>query len=219
MEKLNELVELAKKATPGRNPDRLESCGGGIKYQCLGDDGSLVLQCDHKNDEYGFIGPKSLEDEGFFLACNPDTILAIAEAFRALEKNLAEVRQYNLEYAQREVELEQRAEAAEAKLSALQDGFAEAIRHKDKLADELAELAKQESTVEVTVDSRGEDHYTFTINRILPDGVHELFTRPAPAADLAALVPPEADGSNLPFAANGWNACRAEMLRKIEEAK
>lgn len=38
-------------------------------------------------------------------------------------------------------------------------------------------------------------------------------------AEGAALVPPEADGSNLPFAANGWNACRAAMLRNIEEAK
>jgi len=91
MQKLNELVELAKKATPGRNHDRLDSCGGGIKYQCLGDDGSLVLQCDHKNDKYGFIGPKSLEDEAFFLACKPETILAIAAEFRALEQRAESV--------------------------------------------------------------------------------------------------------------------------------
>jgi hypothetical protein len=44
-------------------------------------------------------------------------------------------------------------------------------------------------------------------------------TRPAPAADLADLVPPEADGSNLPFAANGWNSCRAAILRNIEKAR
>ena len=43
--------------------------------------------------------------------------------------------------------------------------------------------------------------------------------RPAPAINLAELVPPEADGSNLPFAAEGWNACRFAILRKIEEAK
>lgn len=99
MQKLNELVDLANKATPGRNHDRLDSCGGGIKYQCLGDDGSLVLQCDHKNDKYGFIGPKSLEDEAFFLACKPETILAIAAEFRALEQRAesaeAEVQRLN----------------------------------------------------------------------------------------------------------------------------
>ena len=49
---------------------------------------------------------------------------------------------------------------------------------------------------------------------------HELQAKlEAAEAKLAELVPPEADGSNLPFAANGWNACRAEILRKIEEAK
>lgn len=88
MKEVSELFELAKKSTPGRNYDRLDSCGGGIKYQCIGNDGSLVLQCDHKNNEYGFIGPKAMEDEAFFLACKPETILAIAEVFQALQQKL-----------------------------------------------------------------------------------------------------------------------------------
>lgn len=88
MNEVSELFELAKKSTPGRNYDRLDSCGGGIKYQCLGNDGSLVLQCDHKNNEYGFIGPKSMEDEAFFLACKPETIITIAEEFMMLQQQL-----------------------------------------------------------------------------------------------------------------------------------
>lgn len=126
MKELNELVELAKKATPGRNYDRLDCAGGGIKYQCLGDDGSLVLQCDHKNDEYGFIGPKSLEDEAFFLACKPQTILAIAEAFsarcsRALnaEGQLEADGDMVLDAQESMREWRLRAEAAEAKLAEL----------------------------------------------------------------------------------------------------
>lgn len=54
----------------------------------------------------------------------------------------------------------------------------------------------------------------------------KLFTRPAPTADLAELVPEEMprqyqNGWPLGHSdeATGWNACRAEMLRKIEEAK
>lgn len=93
MKEVSELFELAKKSTPGRNYDRLDSCGGGIKYQCIGNDGSLVLQCDHKNNEYGFIGPKAMEDEAFFLACKPETILAIAEVFQALQQKLTNVQE------------------------------------------------------------------------------------------------------------------------------
>lgn len=65
-------------------------------------------------------------------------------------------------------EMDKRAEAAEAK---------------------LAELQNQGPVVEVSVDGGAADDYTFTINKSLPDGVHELFTRPAPAADLEKKEP------------------------------
>ncbi|TCT93306.1 hypothetical protein [Pseudomonas sp. LP_4_YM] len=71
------LKVLAEAATPGRHYDRLESAGGGIKYECTGDDGSLVLKVDHKNDEFGFVGDRGEADEAFFLACSPATILAL----------------------------------------------------------------------------------------------------------------------------------------------
>lgn len=54
-----------------------------------------------------------------------------------------------------------------------------------------------------------------------------LYARPAPAADLAELVPEEMNpkqasrsyGGEVVGYRDGWNACRAEMLRLIEEAK
>ncbi|WP_024763168.1 hypothetical protein [Pseudomonas nitroreducens] len=83
MTDLTKLKELAERATPGRNFDRLPSAGGGLKYTCTGDDDSLVLRVDHKNGEFGFIGPKGEEDEAFFLACTPKAVLElIAEVER-----------------------------------------------------------------------------------------------------------------------------------------
>ncbi|MGP5236435.1 hypothetical protein [Pseudomonas helleri] len=71
------LKALAEAATPGRVHDRLDSCGGGLKYECFGDDGSLVLKVDHKNDEWGFVGDKGEADEAFFLACTPAAVLEL----------------------------------------------------------------------------------------------------------------------------------------------
>lgn len=115
-----------------------------------------------------------------------ETILAIAEAFRALE---------------------QRAEAAEAK---------------------LAEYEKQEPAFLLNVDSRDSEQYQFDIRAKLADGIHELFTRPAPAVSLAELVPDEmtlesytgaVTESGHFQAVKWWNNCRAAILRNIEEAK
>lgn len=77
MSDYSKLQELAEKATPGRIHDRLDSAGGGLKYECRGDDGSLVLRVDHKNCEFGFIGDRCDADEAFFLACTPAAVLAL----------------------------------------------------------------------------------------------------------------------------------------------
>lgn len=87
----NKLKELAERATPGRNFDRLPSAGGGLKYTCTGDDDSLVLRVDHKNGEFGFIGPKGEEDEAFFLACTPQEVL---ELIAEVERLRGEVETY-----------------------------------------------------------------------------------------------------------------------------
>lgn len=79
------LKALAEAATPGRHYDRLESAGGGIKYECTGDDGSLVLKVDHKNNEFGFVGDRGEADEAFFLACSPATILGLLAEIERLK--------------------------------------------------------------------------------------------------------------------------------------
>lgn len=86
------LKELAEAATVGRNYDRLDSAGGGLKYTCTGDDGSLVLQVDHKNDKFGFIGPNNQADEAFFLAATPSAILALIAEIEHLQDLVAEWR-------------------------------------------------------------------------------------------------------------------------------
>lgn len=79
------LKAAAEKATPGRIGDRIDGSGS-IKYQCFGNDGSLVLQTDHKNMEYGFIGPNSEADELFFRECAPGNILALVEALEKAQQ-------------------------------------------------------------------------------------------------------------------------------------
>lgn len=103
--------------------------------------------------------------------------------------------------------MEKRAEAAEAKLTELEKQKPVCFIHPEMLycvsdGSRTCGRVWGESLDEISNEDR------------LP-----LFARPAPAADLAELVPPEADGSNFPFAANGWNACRAEMLAKLENHK
>ncbi|MEG6453284.1 ead/Ea22-like family protein [Enterobacter cloacae] len=84
------LREAAEKATPGRIGDRIDGSGS-IKYQCFGNDGSLVLQTDHKNMEYGFIGENSEADELFFRLCDPTTLLALLDELEAADKRIAEL--------------------------------------------------------------------------------------------------------------------------------
>lgn len=92
MTDLTKLKDLAERATPGRNFDRLPSAGGGLKYTCTGDDDSLVLRVDHKNGEFGFIRPKGDEDEAFFLACTPKAVLELIAEVERLRSALTELR-------------------------------------------------------------------------------------------------------------------------------
>ncbi len=114
------------------------------------------------------------------------TILAIAEAFRALE---------------------QRAEAAEAK---------------------LAELEKQDPRGFIDVGTPEDEINILTQNKILKTDI-PLFTRPAPAINLAELVPNKMNNLNVPVFVfseldpdsfiQGANWVRSTILRNIEDAK
>lgn len=92
----------------------------------------------------------------------------------------------------------------------------------------LAELEKQEHYVEVMKDGPMTICHWMKSAEELPDGAR-LFTRAAPAADLADLVPDELtreawrqlfinDDYQDTFRC-GFSACRAAILRKIEDTK
>lgn len=118
-------------------------------------------------------------------AVDTQAILAIAEAFRVLEQERDDLQIALRETTKCGLDHMYRAEAAEAKLK---------------------ELEKQEVVVEVSVDGRAADDYTFTISKTLPDGVHELFIRPAPAVSLAELVP------------EGWKLVPVEPTEEMNKA-
>lgn len=157
----------------------------------------------------------------FIEACSPDAIIEIAEEFRALE---------------------QRAEAAEREAANAKYEWGEAQANYDSskkvnsaLRAKLAELDKQKPVAyvmgEETIDDFNSGYEFFAVR----DAEHEeemdnipLFTRPAPAIDLAELVPdkwyfqltfgiPNLDGMT-PYQAHGaaWEQCRAAILRNIE---
>lgn len=142
MKELNDLVDLAQMATAGGWTTDLR--------------GSVVAVDDQANS--GFIicsagGCDKSHNAAFIAAANPAAILAIAEAFRALEQQLSEVRQYNFEYAQREQELEQRAEAAEASLK-LSNEHAEKFEREMYLMMDKAEAAEaKRATAERAIDN------------------------------------------------------------------
>lgn len=120
----------------------------------------------------------------------------VVEAFRALERT-ADVNMAAAQAMRDDMyHWKQRAEAAEAERSALQDGFAEAIRHKDRLADELNELAKQEPVAWTSqanlVTLKSEQCKTLefmTGDKSIYSNPVPLYARPAPAVSLAELVP------------------------------
>lgn len=149
-------------------------------------------------------GIKSGKLSASWVAVDSEHILTIAEAFRALE---------------------QRAEAAQAKLAERNkqrnpDYFLNRIESSDKWGPE-AELRIYESQLDA---SKSQDDHG--------GGIIELFTRPVPAAGLAALVPDakairkEAGGYAPVYSLqeqqlfiDGATWLRAATLRNIEEAK
>ncbi len=118
----------------------------------------------------------------------PNDVFAIWQAFRSLEK---------------------RAEAAEAKLADLE---------KQKPIGRVDRGAVTDSNE--YPDARVVCLHEHVGWEAFQDGC-ELFTRPAPAFGLEELVPDEiesASGSDFDdYYCDGFNACRAAMLRKIEE--
>jgi len=132
MSDFSELKRLAEAAAPGRNFDRYPEAGGGLKYECTGDDGSLVLKVDHKNDEWGFVGEKGEQDEAFFLACTPATVLGLVAEIEQAKADgtdafgLAQARADQIEQLEAENEILRRGMKGDYDLDAWLDWAKEA---------------------------------------------------------------------------------------------
>ncbi|WP_336747841.1 hypothetical protein [Pantoea vagans] len=202
MEKLNELVELAKKATSGK---WIADSGEGWD--------AIISQQDMVNGNFivgEFIGPDSKTNKDFVLAASPENILAIAEAFRALEQELEKECDILIDTAESMRQWKQRAEAAEAKL-------AEQEKRKPDFHVRQIRTEQGPAWIECGADYTRGSHF---------------FTRPVPAVRLAELVPAEwtlaqalrfvdkytplSEEEAALFAVNSF---RAAILRNIEEEK
>lgn len=157
-----------------------------------------------KQAKYSLIAPAPKQA----ISVKPETILAIAEAFRSLE---------------------QRAEAAEAKLAELEK---QASEQKPFLYGIMT--ANGDAHFEdfcISSDPGLLEDVIWEWNNTLADNepknrVVALFTRPAPAVSLVELVPQQSLngqanflGDKEPYYNRGWNDCRAAMLRSIEGPK
>jgi len=122
----SELKKLAEAATPGRLHDRLDSCGGGLKYTCKGDDGSLVLSVDHKNETLGFLGPNAEADEAFFLKCTPAAVLALIAENERLDEDRERIRQQRMDYARKNEALHDQVDQIKAECEGLRESLTHA---------------------------------------------------------------------------------------------
>lgn len=137
-----------------------------------------------------------------------DDILAIFEAFRALDR---------------------RAEAAEVEKAGAEERCRMMFDAKNHWADrareaeaKLAELEKQEPIAHAWDVPKypGSDRKVTELCSPKHKDAYPVYARPVPAVSLAELVP-DAERIHNEFDdwREGWNACRAAILRKIEEAK
>lgn len=208
MKELNELVELAKFVADWHGGDWSSAL-------CQDKDGKQAHEiiCESRSEAVISTGSNSNEASwlcDYLELCSPENILAIAEAFR---------------------EMGQRAEAAEAESERWKEEAIKAHEESEVVLAKLAELEKQEHYVEVMQDGPMTFCHWMKPANELPNGA-KLFAQPAPAVSLAELVPMEIPrdvykviydqcGGFVETAANAqliWQAARATILRKIEEA-
>lgn len=225
MEKLNELAELAKKATQGKW--WIDSHGHSmVAFSGKVGDVEVVFATDNdmgpliRHEDTGNLSHWRNDNDATFIAsANPETIIAIAEHVQ---------------------ELEQRAEAAEAKLALVREQRDSELNRNTELEAKLAELDKQEPVAFDIQDSdareRGEKGFLRRFANISDADIAEyeiniqpLYTRPAPAVNLADLaeslilaIEKEQDRlldeDYLMDSQECIDVIREEILRKIEEA-
>ena len=124
---------------------------------------------------------------------------------------------------------EQEITLRSSNLLAVVESMHNLTQHAEAADAKLAELERQEPAgkwiVQYSITEDGYDRHSFASWRgNQPENNTELFTRPAPAINLADLVPEKALdgqanflGDKEPYYNRGWNDCRAAILRKIKE--
>lgn len=160
---------------------------------------------------------------------NPHHILAIAEAFQALEQRAeaaeATIKQQDeLILSYQETIRQQTEKLAEEKRinSKLREDRAGLSRECNAFEAKLDELAKQEAVAFVNAPRKAKMLYA---GERLPVDTN-LYARPAPAVSLAELVPDkkstDIDYAYYPLTKarhEGYNECVDDILRNIEESK
>ena len=209
MEKLNELVELGKKATGGDWTTNSRN--------------AVVAVDDQANS--GFVicaasGCDKSSNAAFIAAANPETILAIAEAFRTLEQENIRLKQgcENNPLVHEMTDWRERAEAAEAKLAEMEKQeprhfYREHNSYNGMKTDWTEVSAEQLKHLKEIIDPETAE-------------IIELFTRPALAVSLAPVSNCLSFFASVIKSGESWSAtCQREMdaareaLRNIEEAK
>lgn len=129
-------------------------------------------------------------------------------------------------------------------LSQIRDEFWAVEKRAEAAEAKLAELDKQKPVGTVSISMDWNTHRNIATVNMRPDLVvaemkngDELFTRPAPVVSLAELVPPERnnwestdeEGYDIDYMEpsdilqmgkdEGFNLCRAAIMRNIEESK
>lgn len=226
MQKLNELVEQAKEMAQLHGEEWSSalcvSVTGGKEVR------HHAIMSDSENDFVIDTGSDSKEASwlcDYLELCSPANIIAIAEAFRALQQEVKK----NLDGA---LAWQRRAEAAEAKLADLskQEPVLYALRFKnsrgepEKLINENCLFRDREKAAAYGLGGnyviQESGRIEWVPNPSLNPEVIPLFTRPAPAAELVPkkLTHQMGDYPVQEAAINSWNACVDAILRNIEEA-
>lgn len=176
--------------------------------------------------QYGAPGSRDVDISARRKAID-ESAAVIAEAFRALERE-------RNDYRNKFLDTEQRAEAAEAASAKWKEEAIKAHEESEIILAKLAELEKQEPYA-YAYRFKGRQGLSFRKldidkcdSRIMP-----LFTRPAPAVNLAELVPEQVSIRQAIAALENHEYCTtpasgykagvkdtvAAILRNIEEAK
>lgn len=230
MKELNELVELAKEINSKRwflNAD--EEVTAIDNHAGPDDSEEAFIRC-----------AANIQLAKYITAASPENILAIAEAFRALEHDLEKECDILIDTAESMRQWKKRAEAAEARLAGLERLKALGWQF-EQCENESCDNGAVVNVIGADVHLCAECSRDKKYSRMKINALPKRLTRPAPAINLAELVPDEVlrrlehEAGHLVHHCHHIDehsckvdrrdlltiteACRVAILRNFEEAK